>query len=333
MTDEGALDPSVVIDALTELMLGESPHLTRAEVSEQSGVPRDVARARWRALGFPEADDDDAAFTEADVEALKLTQELVGLGVLDGDTEQAFIRTIGRSFARLAEWQARAFLSSIAPADADGEDAADQLELLQKIVPLGERVQDYVWRRHLVNAANRLLLTESDDTDVAPMCVGFVDIVGYTSRSRHMNRTELTNMVERFEEVTTGLITDHHGRVVKTIGDEVLFELDDAKEAALLALELLDQQLDDDDFPEVRIGMAHGDVLHHMGDVFGPVVNVAARLTSVARPGSAVIDREMAEALHDDDDLRVKRMRRTSVKGYEHLEPSSLKRPKERSGD
>ena len=324
-------DPSAVIEAITELMLGEAPHLRRADVSEQSGVPQDVARARWRALGFPEADDDDVAFTDADVEALRLTQELVGLGVIEPDTEQAFIRTIGRSFARLAEWQVRAFLGSV-PADADEEDTVGQLEELQKVVPLGERVQAYVWRRHLVNAATRLLLTDSDDADVAPMCVGFVDIVGYTTRSRNMTRTELTDMVERFEEVTTGLITDHHGRVVKTIGDEVLFELDDTKEAALLALELLDQHLDDDTFPEVRIGLAHGNVLHHMGDVFGPVVNVASRLTSVARPGSAVVDREVAESLRDDDELRLKRMRRTSVKGYEHLEPWSLKRPRERSG-
>ena len=110
-------DPSAVIEAITELMLGEAPHLRRADVSEQSGVPQDVARARWRALGFPEADDDDVAFTDADVEALRLTQELVGLGVIEPDTEQAFIRTIGRSFARLAEWQVRAFLGSV-PADA-----------------------------------------------------------------------------------------------------------------------------------------------------------------------------------------------------------------------
>jgi len=330
--DEGpAVDPSVVIDAISELMLGESPHLRRAEVSELSDVPPDVARARWRALGFPEADDDDVAFTQADVDALRVTQELVGLGVIDSDTEQAFIRTIGRTFARLAEWQVRAFLGSIDADDLDEGDPAGQLEDLQKVVPLGERVQAYVWRRHLVNAATRLLMTDSDDADVAPMCVGFVDIVGYTTRSRHMTRTELTDMVERFEEVTTGLITDHHGRVVKTIGDEVLFELDDAKEAALLALELLDEHEDDDSFPEVRIGIAHGDVLHHMGDVFGPVVNVASRLTSVARPGSAVIDREMAEALRDDDDLRLKRMRRTSVKGYEHLEPWSLKRPRDQT--
>ena len=67
-----------------------------------------------------------------------------------------------------------------------------------------------------------------------------------------------------------------------------------------------------------------------MGDVFGPVVNVASRLTSVARPGSIVVDRDMAEHLRDDDELRLKRMRRTSVKGYEHLEPWSLKRPREK---
>ncbi len=329
---EPGLDPAVVIDAITELMLGESPHLRRADVSAQSGVPPDVARARWRALGFPEAADEDVAFTQADVEALRLTQELVGLGVIDAATEQAFIRTIGRTFARLAEWQARAFLGSIAPAEPGVDDAARQLEMLQAILPLGERVQAYVWRRHLLNASNRLLLTGADDAAVAPMCVGFVDIVGYTTRSRHMTRTELTDMVERFEEVTAGLITDHRGRVVKTIGDEVLFELDDTKEAALLGLELLDQHLGDDTFPEVRVGMAHGNVLHHMGDVFGPVVNMASRLTSVARPGSAVIDREMADSLRDDADLRLKRLRRTSVKGYEHLEPWSLKRPRERAG-
>jgi adenylate cyclase len=330
MTEPGepTLDSSAVIQAITELMLGEAPHLRRADVSEQSGVPPDVARARWRALGFPEADDDDVAFTSADVEALRLTQELIGLGIIEPETEQAFIRTIGRSFARLAEWQVRAFLGSVASGSQDDIAAGDLAEL-ETVLPLGEQVQAYVWRRHLVNAASRLLLTDSDDVDAAPMVVGFADIVGYTSRSRKMTRQELTDMVERFEEVTAGVITDHHGRVVKTIGDEVLFVVDDPRQAALLALDLLDEHEADEEFPQVRIGLAHGNVLNHMGDVFGPVVNVASRLASVARPGSAVVDRQLAELVRDDDALRLKRMRRTSVKGYEHLEPWSLKRPRE----
>ena len=285
--DEAApgLAPSDIIDAVTALLLGEVPHLTRADVAEQTGVPPDVARARWRALGFPEAHDDDVAFTQADVDALRITQELIGFGVIAEDTEQAFVRTIGRSFARLAEWQARAFLSA-AVADVTAGDAADRLQEMEKVIPLGERVQSYVWRRHLVNAATRLVLRDSDDAEASPGCVGFADIVGFTTRSRRMTRDELAAMVERFEEVTTGLITDHHGHVVKTIGDEVLFMLDEPKEAALLALELLEAHEADESFPEVRIGMAHGSVLNHMGDVFGPVVNLASRLTSVARPGT-----------------------------------------------
>lgn len=329
--DQPAFDPSIVIEVVTQLLLGESPHLRRQDVAEQSGVDPDVARARWRALGFPEADEDDAAFTQADVEALGLTQELIGLGVIDTDSEQAFIRTMGRAFARLAEWQVRAFLGSV---DLDTEDedvAAGQLTQLETIIPIGERVQSYIWRRHLVNAASRLLLTDSDDVDAAPMCVGFADIVGYTTRARSMSGTELAQMVDRFDEVTTGIITDRHGHVVKTIGDEVLFAVDEPEQAALIALDLIDEHLTDESFPEVRIGMAYGKVLNRMGDVYGPVVNVASRLTKVARPGTAVIDREMAEALKNDDALRLKRMRRTSVKGYEHLEPWSLKRPRDRA--
>lgn len=329
LDEQPAFDPAVVIEAITALLLGEAPHLDRAGVAEQSGVDPEVARARWRALGFPEADDGDVAFTQADVDALRLTQELIELGVIESDTEQAFIRTIGRSFARLAEWQVRGLLGSLVAPDDDGF-STDQLSMLEQVVPLGERVQSYVWRRHLVNAASRLLLTGTDDPEGAPMTVGFADIVGFTTRSRSMTRTELAAMVDRFEEVTTGLITDHHGHVVKTIGDEVLFVVDDTKEAALLALELLDDHVADESFPQVRIGMAHGNVLNRMGDVFGPVVNVASRLTSVARPGSAVVDRELAATLKDDDDLRLRRVRRTSVKGYEHLEPWSLKRPKEK---
>ena len=329
-SERPAFDPSVVIEAVTQLLLGESPHLRREDVAELSGVEPEVARARWRALGFPEADDDDVAFTQADVDALGLTQELIGLGVIDSESEQAFIRTMGRAFARLAEWQVRAFLGSVDLETDDDDLATGQLTQLETIIPIGERVQSYIWRRHLVNASSRLLLTESADVGAAPMCVGFADIVGYTTRARSMSGTELAQMVDRFDEVTTGIITDHHGHVVKTIGDEVLFAVDEPEQAALIALDLIDEHLADKSFPEVRIGMAYGKVLSRMGDVYGPVVNVAARLTKVARPGSVVIDREMAETLGDDE-LRLKRLRRTSVKGYEHLEPWSLKRPRDQT--
>lgn len=327
--DEPAFDPAVLLTAVTALLLGELPHLDRAEVARLSGVSEDLARERWRALGFPEVDDGVIAFTSADVEALKMTQELVDLGYFKSGTEQAFIRTTGRTFARLAEWQARASLDS--SIDTEG-GAEPSIELLEKFTQIGGDVQSYVWRRHLSTAVGRLLLTDSTDAASEPMCVGFADIVGYTTRSRSMSTEALASMVERFEQLTTELITDHEGRVIKTIGDEVLFVVDAPKHAALLALELLEQHLSDEDFPEVRVGLAYGSVLHRLGDVFGPVVNVASRLTSVAKPGRAVLDRSMADALRDDPELRIRPMRRTSVKGYERLEPWSLKRPRLEDG-
>ena len=327
-SEDPAFDPSVVIAAISAFLLGELPSLTSAQVAEESGIPTEIARERWRALGFPEVDDDAVAFTHADVEALQMTQRLIDMGVIREGSEQAFVRTTGRTFARLAEWQVRALLSS---AIETGEDDNLSLDLLDEIVPLGERVQSYVWRRHLVGAASRLLLKESVDTESVPMCVGFADIVGYTSQSRRMSTGDLADMVERFEEVATGIIIDHRGQVIKTIGDEVLFVTDEPADAARLALQLLEEHLRDETFPEVRVGMAFGNVLNRLGDVFGPVVNVASRLTSVARPGRAVVDRALADALRDDQELRLRRMRRTSVKGYDHLEPWSLRR--QRSDD
>ncbi len=323
--DESAFDPSIVIAAISAFLLGELPSLTREQVAEISGIPSEIARERWRALGFPEVGDDAVAFTPADVEALQITQKLIDLGVIREDSENAFIRTTGRTFARLAEWQVRALLAS---AIDKGEDDDLSLDLLDEIVPLGEKVQSYVWRRHLVGAASRLLLKESEEAEGYPMCVGFADIVGYTTKSRRLSTGDLAAMVDRFEEVATGLITDHHGQVIKTIGDEILFVTDEPADAARLALLLLEEHQNDETFPEVRIGMAYGNVLNRLGDVFGPVVNVASRLTSVARPGRAVVDRAMADELRDDEEFRLRRMRRTSVKGYDHLEPWSLKRPR-----
>lgn len=328
MSDEESFDPSFIVDALAELVLGEKPNLTRADVARLSGLSPEVTRARWRALGFPEVGDDDVAFTQADVEALGMAQQLIDLGVINDDTEQAFIRTIGRTFSRLAEWEVRAMLVALFADAGDPDVAADRIGLLEDLIPLGERIQTYAWRRHLVGAASRLALTDMQVDVAEDTCIGFADIVGYTTRSRRMTARELAELVERFESVVAGLITDHHGRVIKSIGDEILFATDDVRDAAELALDLLEQHEQDKTFPQIRVGMSYGRVMNRLGDVYGPVVNLASRLTNVARPGHAVIDHDMAAQLKDDEAFRLRRMRRTSVKGFELQEMWSLKRPR-----
>ena len=319
---------SAIIEAITETLLGQPLTLTRLEVAKKSGQLPELNASRWRALGFPEVPDDDVAFTKADVDALKATQALIQLGFIDPAAEEAFIRTVGRTFSRLAEWQVRAMLRGLLETDTGALTGKD-FKNLTDILRLGSKVQDYVWRRHLVGAANRLMLANAVDAEAEPACAGFVDIVGYTTRSRSMSRSELSAWVERFESVVTDLITEHSGRVVKTIGDEIFFVVDDPVEAAWLGVELTEQHLHDPTFPNVRVGMAYGDLLNRLGDVFGPVVNMASRLTSVARPGRAVVDHNLAELALDTAGIRLRRMRRMSVKGFETVEPWSLKRARD----
>lgn len=161
------------------------------------------------------------------------------------------------------------------------------------------------------------------------MAVGFADIVGFTRRSRGMSTKELTHLVEVFEATAASIVVQHRGRLIKTIGDEVLYVADDADAAARIALDLVDAHDVDPDFPEVRVGLAYGEVMTRLGDVYGPVVNIASRLTSLARPGRVLVERGMHAELADQaEEFRVKRSRTATVRGYSRLETYALKRPR-----
>ena len=324
--DPAQVDLSAGLDAIEEIVLGEAPHLTRLQVTEQAGVPLDVARELWRLLGFAEKDDDDVAFTQADVQALRYSRDLMKLGILSPERQAALVRTWGRSFARLAEWQTR-LLTEVA---LESDDPVGQITALtEEVMPRLETLQSYVWRQHLASASRRMMTTESVGSDVTELAVSFVDIVGFTSRSKELSDVELVSWIEYFEAECSAVVNDHGGRVIKNIGDEVLFVADDLAQAAEVALDLTARGADDEDgFPAVRAGLAYGAVMARLGDVLGPTVNIAARLTSVARPGSVLVDDGAHERLAADDasPYAFRKLRRTSVKGYERLQPWALRR-------
>ena len=323
-----------VARALGAYLLGEEPSLTRVEVAERAGVPLDLAVTLWHQLGFPHRADDDVAFVEGDVEALRLSAELVSIGILSPESQAALVRTWGRSYARLAEWQT----SLLAGLAAEGGDPAGDptrrltglTDLAGDVLPRVEALQTYVWRRHLASAAEHLLEDASTVTATeSRLAVCFVDIVGYTTRSRSLDGAELVRWVDGFEQAATALVVDHGGQVIKTIGDEVLFTVADPAAAVEVALGLTSRGADDDDpFPEVRAGIAHGSVVRRLGDVFGSTVNAASRLTSAARPGSVLVDASVHEALAEESEdhdaggsrWRFRRARRISAKGFSHLE-------------
>jgi adenylate cyclase len=329
-------DHRELIDLLEVFLLGEAPSLTGKELADEVGIPFEEARLRWRSLGFSAVGADLPAFTRADLEALRLTQRLLEIGLIDSEDESALVRTLGRSFARLAEWQ-MGLLAKVV--DPDTMDVDELREVMNEVTPAVESLQNYVWRRHTLAAAARLLLADADGDDAeevegeagTTMGVGFADIVDYTRQSRSLSRTEIGRLVDHFEERSLEIISAHDGRIIKTIGDELLFVADDPEAIARIGLELTEERLRDEEFPEIRVGLAWGPALARLGDVLGPVVNVASRLTSTARPGRVLVDRALADELEGNGEFRehfkLRRVRRTSVKGYRKLEPWSLRRP------
>ena len=313
-------------EALLRLLLDGPRRYTRLQVAAMAGLPPERTRRLWRALGFPDVPDDDPVFTDADVRALELLSALIDSGFVEPGTEASIARAMGQSLSRLADWQTDLLADALTRSGADRRavPAEEAVVAARSLFPLLREVQDYVWRRHLAANADRLL-TPAAAADRRELAVGFADLVGYTSRSRGMGGPELGAMVEDFESIASEVIARHHGRVVKTVGDGILYTAVSAIDAVEIGLEL-PEAWDAEDRPPLRVGAAHGTVLTHLGDVYSPVVNLASRLTSIARPGTLLVDRDLARQLRGLPRYRVRPLRRVSVRGYDQLQPWLVQR-------
>lgn len=315
-----APDPT---EALEEIVLGASPTYTRADLIRLSGVPDELARALWRALGFPDTGG-AAAFTQADLEALRTVHDLITRGLLDTDTAIVLARSLGQSTARLADWQAEAVGRLLVEQEQlEGRDLSEDPEVLAQIaartadlVEPMEQLLDYTWRRQLAAVLERRLARTEVIGEPSPQgTVGFADLVGFTRLSRQLEDADLAALVERFESVSADVVAATGAGLVKTVGDEILFVADDPRVAARTALGLHEAHSLDPDVPEMRIGLASGPVLRRMGDVFGSTVNLASRLTALARPGTTLVDAASAAQLADLPGVALRQLAPRRVRG------------------
>jgi adenylate cyclase len=155
--------------------------------------------------------------------------------------------------------------------------------------------------------------------DTLPLAVGFVDLVGFTTLSRRMPARELAEVIERFEDAAYDVAAARGGRVVKLIGDEVMFVAHDAGAACDIALTLIERFAGD---PSVapRGGLAIGELLLRGGDYYGPIVNIAARVADLAVPGELLVTSELVEAAGPT--FRFESAGKRLLKGFE--EPVAL---------
>lgn len=344
-------DPA--LEAFERAMLGRPASMGRREVSREAGVSIRSARKFWHAMGFPVVQEGDTMFTEADLEALTRVATMVREDDIPEEFALAMTRAIARTMDRLAAWQGQLVSEEVArQRHSDGESTGDDSghapsDAEDDATPLGaaaastrdaeaaatwladlsdqlEPLVVYVWRRQLTATIQRLLTVEEDGSRAS--VIGFADLVNFTSVVRRLTERDLARMVQRFEDLCTDVVTAHGGRVVKTVGDEVLFQTFEVAPAAAISLDLVEALSEDDLLPSARVGMAHGPVVRRLGDVFGTTVNRASRLTAVAPPGGVFVDDALARLLEPLSGFSTLPTRPRSLRGIGEVAPSRLVR-------
>jgi adenylate cyclase len=289
-------------EELQSAILGRTPALTREAVAEAAGVSLEHARRLWRALGFPDAGD-AAAFTDVDAQALSTLAGAVDSGAIDFDIAVRLTRAVGQTMARLADWQVATLTARVealeAGDQATGSRIGSAVRLAEQVVAPFEELLVYSWRRHLAQAVARVEALGANEADLhtTEVTVGFADLVSFTALSNEMDEDRIGDMVEIFESRCADVVAARHGRIIKTLGDSVLFVSEDPVRAMRIALSIVEVIGRDHRLPDVRIGLATGSVILQLGDVFGPPVNMAARLTGVARRNRVITDRATADLL------------------------------------
>jgi class 3 adenylate cyclase len=235
-------------------------------------------------------------------------------------------RVIGSSMSRIAEAVVAALrLHREIPQHSRGMPYLDIVREFTAVstsaYPVLIEVLDTVLRRHIVTDARRQWEFDAERPAVTvERAVGFADLVGFTTVANTLEPDELTDLLERFETTVSDVLGAAGGRVVKTIGDEVMFVLDDPGSACSAGLRIVEAVGMDDRLPAVRVGVGAGRVLSYGGDHFGTPVNLAARLVKLA--GEGVLADEHAALANRDDTVTVEPLEPQIIKGFERAIPA-----------
>jgi adenylate cyclase len=311
-------------EELERAVLGGPPKLTGEQVAARTDLTLKQAQRLWRALGFPEAGD-VPAFSDIDVDALRRVAAIAEGGGLDFDTMVQLTRGLGSTMDRLAEWEV-ATLSAVV--EADPEVASRRAEALRLVHTVGhdfEALLTYVWRRHLAAAITRVESLAGAEDEHVVTTVGFADLVSFSALSNELDEDQIGDLVEVFEGRSRDVVARHRGRVIKTLGDSVMFVAGSPADGVDIAWEIVRVIGGDDRLPDVRAGVVNGPVVLRMGDVYGPAVNLAARLMAVARRNRVMTDAATARRLPADRfETRVLPAR--PLRGFGDLEPVAVRR-------
>lgn len=277
------------------------PVHTMASAAEQLGLSPDEVAQAWGLLGLTVAGPDVPTLSQADVDALATWVALKT--VVGEDGAFGLLRVLGAAMARLAEAEStaiRAGTPDIQMTYTNDELATAQAyRAVAEFVPRISALIDVVHRHHLTGARTHFEGVLRD-TSASVVCgIGFADLSGFTVLTRALTPAQLSALLNEFAGTVADVVHRDGGRVVKFIGDEVMWVSASPEHLATAAADLVDHPRAREEGLQVRAGLAFGTVLAINGDYFGSPVNLAARLVGAAAPGQILADAALHEQLPD----------------------------------
>jgi adenylate cyclase len=289
-----------------EREVGGEAKYTSEEVAALSGADPDLMRRLRRAHGLPVPEAGAVELTDVDLASARTSRAFVDAGLTE-EQMVATTRVLGRSFATAAEAMRALLLETVL------EAGSTELELAQRytaavhaILPLVGPMVVQMLSQHLRNMVQSEMVGQAERVagrlpGAREQAVAFADLVGFTRLGEEIAPEDLGSVAERLFTVTREVVAAPV-RLVKTIGDAVMLTADDPDDLVRTALDLVaasDLQAADGSFPQLRVGVAYGPAVARGGDVFGRSVNLASRVTAIARAGSVLATREVRDATPD----------------------------------
>lgn len=267
----------------------------------RAGLSQQQALRFLRAFALPDQPAGTAAYTDDDVRVLRLAGSLADL--LGEETALGVARVVGAALARVADAEDAA-LRPQAALDLDRSASpvatARAWASVAALVPEVGFALDVLHRHHIESVRRHSESTASADLSAdraMRLAVGFADLSGFTALSRRLALPALSRLLSRFDEIACDVVQARGGRVVKLLGDAVMWVAAAPDVSVAVALDLVGHEAAQAAGLQVRAGVVAGVVLAQEGDYFGPPVNLAARLVALAAPGRVLVDVPTAEGL------------------------------------
>ena len=298
-TQEGRL----VLLPLEQALSGDGPLLTRDEVSTRSEVDVEFLRKNWKALGMTEPAEGEKAFTDRDVDAAKIVKTLIDVGIPEDELLQVS-RVIGMTMSQLAAANRGLGLRVFA------EEGESELEVGKRFAAIAEgvgpllgSVLEYALQLHMREQIRHDAFASSEISAEVErgleVAVCFADLVGFTKLGERLDPAEIGDLTQELSEMA-GDVAGGPVRLVKLIGDAVMLTSNDPERLLDASLELVARSEEEGEgFPLLRAGAAYGRVVARGGDYYGRPVNLASRITNIARPGSVLCDQAMRDTLEN----------------------------------